>query len=95
MRARKMYLMQRYNLTVEEYESMLASNGGCAICSTNKKVTGQEFMHVDHTERNGVKRARGVLCQSCNTGLGSFKHVPELLIKAARYLLADEENYSV
>lgn len=76
-------LVRNYGITAEIYKSLLCEQGGtCKICSraTTKRLA------VDHCHETGV--VRGLLCTSCNTGLGLFAERPELLVKAAAYLRA-------
>ena len=68
---RNFNLMRRYNITVEQYDQMLADQGGvCAIC---KKPPLKNRLHVDHDhaccDRVGScgKCIRGLLCSSCNS----------------------------
>lgn len=56
---------------------------------TNCQICGVEFKdkitkQYDHDHATG--KVRGVLCRSCNYGLGNFKDNPVLLIKAQSYL---------
>lgn len=51
----------------------------CAICG------GTYRLSWDHDHASGDYR--GTLCSNCNTGLGMFKDRPDILRKAARYLL--------
>lgn len=60
-----------------EVEALLA-RGKCDLCGAT------EWLCIDHCHRKG--HARGLLCQSCNKGLGFFHDDPALLRKAARYL---------
>ncbi len=57
-----------------------AQGGGCAICG---KPPGDIALHVDHCHETG--RVRGLLCFSCNAGLGQFRHDPDLLYQAMEY----------
>jgi hypothetical protein len=41
-------------------------------------------VHADHDHRTG--KMRSLLCAHCNRGLGFFKDVPDLLLRAAEYL---------
>jgi Recombination endonuclease VII len=68
---RSFNLMRRYGITAEEYDQMLADQGGvCAIC---KKPPVKNRLHVDHDRaccpRIGScgKCIRGLLCSSCNS----------------------------
>ena len=83
-RANKRYsLRQLYGITIEQYEAMLAAqNRRCAICP--QPLEGRRAAHVDHDHKTG--RIRGILCTSCNNGLGRFRDDPALLRRAARYL---------
>ena len=72
------------------YNKMLKSqNGQCAICkstisdmSNNKKTLKK--LGIDHCHKTG--NVRGLLCGSCNSGIGYFRDSPELLQKAIDYL---------
>jgi len=78
---RKWHLKKNYGITPEQYDEMLErQGGGCAICG---KPPGETALHVDHCHETG--RVRGLLCFSCNAGLGQFHHDPELLGRALEY----------
>ncbi|MFI7702530.1 endonuclease VII domain-containing protein [Nonomuraea sp. NPDC049480] len=80
--ARNYHLKRRYGITEDDFERMLAQQGGlCAIC---RAVPGT---FVDHCHRTG--RVRGVLCFNCNNGLGHFGDNLVLLELAALYLDGD------
>lgn len=73
-----------YGITLEQYNKMLVQqNNACAIChkpSQNQK----RRLHVDHDHITG--KVRGLLCVSCNQGLGMFKDDPDRIRKAIQYL---------
>jgi hypothetical protein len=72
-----------YGVLPEEYARRAAEQGGvCAIC-LSKCPTGRALA-VDHSHLTG--KVRGLLCNRCNTGLGSFKDNPARLRKAAEYI---------
>lgn len=83
-------------MTQEDYDRMLAAqDGGCAICGTTDPNNGNsERFAIDHDHRCCPPRkacpkcVRGLLCGTCNTGLGGFKDDTSLLLKAIAYLQA-------
>ncbi len=86
LRKRKTYLKRHYNITIDEYEDMLAQQaGGCAICGScepgNKR---NKVLHVDHDHTTGA--VRGLLCQSCNHMLGGAKDDTSILRRGIMYL---------
>lgn len=83
---RKAHLKWKYGITPEQYDKMLATQGGvCAICMKDGSDSRGYSMHVDHCHDTG--KVRGLLCHRCNTALGNLGS-PELLIAALRYLEA-------
>jgi hypothetical protein len=86
-RERHWQLKARYGLTHEDFTAMWESqNGVCLICETPMVNGGntRNSAHIDHDHSTGV--VRGILCHSCNMGLGKFYDAPEVLEKAASYL---------
>ncbi len=55
--------------------------GKCGICGRNNRA-----LCLDHCHKH--QHLRGLLCGPCNSGLGFFEDSPELLLRAALYLLA-------
>lgn len=75
----------KYNITLEDYNTILAlQDGKCAICGTTKSTGISERFHVDHCHTTG--KVRGLLCHDCNTGIGKLKDDIKLLTKALEYL---------
>lgn len=82
--SRKSDLKRRFELSLEDYNKMLEEqDGGCIICGKTKEENKQN-LSVDHDHESG--KIRGLLCDTCNRGLGYFKDDPELIINAAKYL---------
>jgi len=77
-----------YGITPEILESMLqAQDYTCAICRAALSLTSTKKIdkpHVDHSHVTGV--VRGLLCSTCNTGLGMLKDSPQILAEAIKYL---------
>jgi hypothetical protein len=77
-------LKQSYGLTLEEFDLLMeVQNGLCGICKTPLLPT-KSGTHVDHDHATG--RIRGLLCGSCNKGLGNFRDSSAFLLAAASYL---------
>jgi hypothetical protein len=82
---RKSWLKQKYGITPEEYDAVLASQGGnCAICGEPPSDSRGYKMHVDHNHSTGA--VRGILCGPCNRGIGNLGDDIERLRAAIRYL---------
>ena len=75
----------RYNLTIDEYLSLLAAQAGrCAICGVTQGSSRGSRLHLDHDHQTGT--VRGLLCIRCNPGLGYFLDDPKLMRRAAAYV---------
>lgn len=80
-------LMRKFGITVAEYDSQRAAQGGvCAICGSGKAGGRGKVFAVDH--EHGTGHWRGLLCQRCNCGIGHLHDNPELAERAALYLEA-------
>ena len=77
-------LLKQYGLTRDEYQALWDQQGGvCAICGQPQHRKGVK-LYVDHSKSTG--HVRGLLCHSCNYGLGVFKDDANRLAAASRYL---------
>jgi hypothetical protein len=90
--AKKWALFKYYNLTLEQLDIILARQGGhCAICSATEPG-GKGAWHVDHDHsccpsvKTCGKCIRGLLCSSCNLGIGHLKDNVAILENAINYL---------
>lgn len=82
---RRAQLKYRYGMTEEEWDQMLeVQQGLCAICG---KDPGDRLC-VDHDHKTG--KVRGLLCRGCNAALGKFYDDPDVVMRAASYLLEHE-----
>jgi hypothetical protein len=78
--------LKRYGITVEQYDTLLAKQGGgCAICGAKEPGRkAAKYFNVDHEHVGG--KVRGLLCHSCNLAIGHLKDRSELCRNAAQYL---------
>ncbi len=73
-----------YGMTPADYALMLkAQNDKCAICG---RLNGSQKRRLCVDHHHGSKLVRGLLCGSCNTGIGLLQEQPNLLRAAANYL---------
>jgi hypothetical protein len=77
-------LKARFGITLDQYEEMYKQQDGkCLICGATESIHGHRLA-VDHCHT--TLKIRGLLCKSCNVGLGNFYEKPELLRNAAKYI---------
>lgn len=77
----------RYGVTTEEYQTAMASSSVCEICGRDSNLV---FDH-DHSKK-GIESFRGVLCNSCNRGIGYLQDSKIILQQAIKYLNKGSEN---
>lgn len=77
-------LKSLYGITLEQYDSLLASQGGhCAICPATEPG-GRGGWKVDHDHVTG--KVRGLLCDSCNKMCS--EHFEKYHVAGAAYIEA-------
>lgn len=83
---RKNHLKRNFGISIEQYNELLKNqNYSCVICGTKETQDRRSgYLSVDHCHKSG--KIRGLLCGTCNRGLGYFKDNPELLYNAFSYL---------
>jgi len=80
---RDTHLRRTFGITLEDFEAMLAAQGGgCAICG--RPAPEGTSLHVDHDHETGV--VRGLLCFTCNGALGMLTENEDHLLRAADYV---------
>lgn len=73
--------VRRYGITPEEYRDMVVGQAGrCLICLR----VPENDLSIDHDHETGV--VRGLLCQSCNLGIGRLGDDPIRVRRALGYL---------
>ena len=86
---RKSHLKREYGITPEQYDAMLARQGGkCYICRKPPKRVRLAVDHVHKKGRRPVDSVRGLLCPYCNYNvLGNARGwTPSCFRRAADYL---------
>ena|ERR1022692_284954 len=87
--------IKRHEITEEFYNSIIKlQNGVCAICLLIPKLnkSGQPGFYIYHDHEccpghySCGKCVRGLLCHSCNTGIGFLKDSVQMLKSAISYL---------
>lgn len=77
-------VVRTYGLPPGGYVRLLAAQGGkCWICQRANGKTKR--LAVDHNHKND--KVRGILCGPCNQLLGHVRDDPDVLIRAAQYLV--------
>lgn len=87
-------LRRNYRMTPDDFNKLWkAQDGKCAICQVDMQPRGRksDAAAVDHNHATG--EVRGLLCRSCNHGIGNLKDNPEVLMAAAEYLI-ERGHYS-
>lgn len=87
-------LHDRYGLTIDDLHGIIQTQGNrCMICERTlapygmkpgREQGGGGETHIDHDHATG--KFRGVLCRSCNQGLGKFRDDPSVLLRASLYV---------
>jgi len=87
---RRWRLETQYGITPEEFDALLAQQGGaCAICGRTEP-NGRGWC-VDHCHDSN--EVRGILCSTCNTGIGHLGDTYAAVARAALYLHRAEERF--
>jgi hypothetical protein len=89
--ARKATLKSLFNLSPEQYMSLIAQQGGVCPCCRRALPASLAKQHVDHD--HVTHRVRGVTCGNCNRAMGMFGDNPETMRNAADYLEAHNAQY--
>jgi hypothetical protein len=88
-------LKNKFNITADQFYAIIEKQGGkcgIALCHKRPKENEVAFWHVDHDhdccagDKSCGKCVRGILCRTCNAGMGQFYHNTELMESAVSYL---------
>lgn len=87
LRQKNLRYIRNYGITLEQVEAMkVLQNNRCAICAA--KTTS---FHVDHHHETNT--VRGLLCGSCNRGIGMLQECTTIMLGAIKYLLYWSTRY--
>lgn len=88
---RRSNALRRYGLSEEGYNLLLEKqNHRCAVCGKKESAksynakNGAQRLSIDHDHKTG--KVRGLVCFSCNRGMGYLKDSIDLLQQAIKYL---------
>lgn len=77
-------LMRDYGISLKQYNTLrLQQKYSCKICNMPEDLSGKGLV-VDHCHNSG--HVRGLLCGTCNTGIGLFFENKRSLLNAIEYL---------
>ena len=77
--------MRVYGITHADYVRLLEEQGGrCACCPTTAEETQHGWLDIDHNHDTG--EVRGLLCNSCNRGIGLAKDSRQTINNWIEYL---------
>lgn len=75
------HIYNKYGVNAEQYYEMVDRQKGlCLICG----IKPDKCLHLDHCHSTG--KVRGLLCMSCNHGIGNLRDDISVLENAIRYL---------
>lgn len=92
------YVEKTYNITEDQYQALLAFQGGCcAICRRIKGLRKRLAVDHDHSCCDGPtscgKCVRGLLCTTCNKFLGHIRDSPAAMEFGKNYLIDPPANH--
>ena len=84
-KTRRHILKRKYGITPEDYDRMLAEQGGhCALCSKTESDEKHGRLNIDHCHTTG--KVRGLLCTPHNRALGTLGDNEEGIARALKYI---------
>ncbi len=84
-RGKRYRLKKLYGMSETDFNDMFYSQGGtCKLCKSLGDIMIDGWLVVDHCHKTG--KPRGLLCPTCNSGLGHFKDNILTIKNAINYL---------
>jgi hypothetical protein len=89
--------LNSYGLSPRDYEKILAKQDNkCALCGINDVDYFEKYRQkfcIDHCHKTG--EVRGLLCRTCNSGLGKLGDKSKHLYRAYKYLWLFENHCGI
>lgn len=85
--------LKKAGLSLAQYNELFRKQKGCCVICGKHQTEFKRALAVDHNHVTG--RIRGLLCNSCNRGLGCFysdEYGTELLCAAISYLKNNDNH---
>lgn len=79
--------LRKYGVTLEYVNALREEQGGCCAICRNPTLD----LHVDH--HHDTDTVRGLLCGTCNRGIGNLRECTYILLSAIKYLLYWSARY--
>ncbi len=77
-------LQAKYGISLEQYNEMLVTQGGCCASCKQDQSSFKIMLAVDHDHK--TDRVRGLLCDACNKAVGYLRDNPTFADGIAAYL---------
>lgn len=77
---------------IDFYNLLNLQGNKCSICGKSTE-DNKRRLSIDHCHETMI--VRGLLCTTCNFGLGYFQDNKELLLKAVEYLKSNYSNLQI
>lgn len=90
-------IRRRYGIQASDVYAMYKEQKGrCAICNTKGDIhemgfTTRPTLHIDHCHTTSA--VRGLLCHSCNLGIGHLRDDTNIMKQAIKYLTKARRVY--
>lgn len=84
------FILKTYGITSEQYDRLVeVQNNRCSLCYT--EFSDKNKPRLDHNHVTG--KLRGMLCNTCNLGLGLIENTPNFYQRVMRYLSLEADKF--
>jgi hypothetical protein len=89
-RSKEAHLWETYGISMATFEHIFSEQGFCCACCKSADAKSDLGWCVDHDHE--TQEVRGILCSTCNTGIGMLGDRLESVQQAVTYLQAHEDR---